>query len=821
MAVTRGQVDTMGVPLLERELPLAELADYAHEARAGSGRLVLVGGEAGVGKSALLEQLEIELPDARFSWGACDGLFIPRPLGPLFDLAGQLGGELQDLCRADAPREELFTALLRRIHEPGSLHVVVVEDIHWADEATLDLLLFLGRRLRTASALLICTYRDDALPASDPLRRVLGELGGGRSIRRMALAPLSAAAVGVLTEDSGLEAAELHRITGGNPFYVTAVLEAGTTDIPPSARDAVLSRVARLGETAREVLDVAALIGTRIEVSMLASVTPCAPPVIDDLLASGLLVGEGNWIRFRHEIGRLAVEQSIAPHRGALVHSRILAALLAADCNDDARMSFHAEAAGAGPAVLRHATSAARRASELASHRESAAQYERALRFSSSAGSRTVAELYDGWARELSLIDRSEEAADALEHALRRWRANGDRLRQGDTMRRLSVEMDRLCRGAAALAAAESALSLLEPAGPTVELAWAQANLANRLLLIDQYDAAVELARRAQATAEPLGVAEVVSNALNTEACAAAMQGQEGAALLRRALEIAVSGRFEEQAGRAFANLYSIHCGHRQFAEAERYFLDGIDYCREHEVHTYATCLLGERANTLEKTGRWVEARTLLAEVLDRAGASPGNRLCPLTRLGTIKARTGEPGVWECLDEAMRHADGSAEPQMIVPVRRARGPRPTGSREMSRPREARSNWRRRFPRPAMSGSAGPWPSGCAGFCRPASRYSMSRTRTGVRWKATRRRPRISGPNWAVRTMRLLPCWVRRRRLSCARPWPFSRTWARLRPRGSPGSGCASWVCGRSPLVPEPRPARIHSVSPAASGKCSI
>jgi DNA-binding CsgD family transcriptional regulator/tetratricopeptide (TPR) repeat protein len=229
-----------------------------------------------------------------------------------------------------------------------------------------------------------------------------------------------------------------------------------------------------------------------------------------------------------------------------------------------------------------------------------------------------------------------------------------------------------LCRGAAALAAAESALSLLEPAGPTVELAWAQANLANRLLLIDQYDPAVELARRAQATAEPLGVAEVVSNALNTEACAAAMQGQEGAALLRRALEIAVSGRFEEQAGRAFANLYSIHCGHRQFAEAERYFLDGIDYCREHEVHTYATCLLGERANTLEKTGRWVEARTLLAEVLDRAGASPGNRLCPLTRLGTIKARTGEPGVWECLDEAMRHADGSAEPQMIVPVRRAR-----------------------------------------------------------------------------------------------------------------------------------------------------
>jgi hypothetical protein len=120
-----------------------------------------------------VEQLSRDVPDARWSWGACDGLFTPRPLGPLFDLADQLGGELLDLCRAGAPREQLFGALLRRVSEPGPLNVAVIEDVHWADEATIDLLRFLGRRVRNAAMLLIVTYRDDGSVVSDPLRLAL------------------------------------------------------------------------------------------------------------------------------------------------------------------------------------------------------------------------------------------------------------------------------------------------------------------------------------------------------------------------------------------------------------------------------------------------------------------------------------------------------------------------------------------------------------------------------------------------------------------------------------------------------------------------
>jgi predicted ATPase len=142
--------------LLEREPSLALLAGYADEARHGEGRLVLVAGEAGVGKSALVEQLQRDVPDAHWSWGACDGLFTPRPLGPLFDLAAQLGGELEGLCQTGAAREDLFRALLRQVSDPGTLNVIIIEDIHWADEATIDLLRFLGRRLRGCAGAADC-----------------------------------------------------------------------------------------------------------------------------------------------------------------------------------------------------------------------------------------------------------------------------------------------------------------------------------------------------------------------------------------------------------------------------------------------------------------------------------------------------------------------------------------------------------------------------------------------------------------------------------------------------------------------------------------
>lgn len=658
--------------LLERESHLAALCDYAGEARQGEGRLVLISGEAGIGKSALVEQLAEDLPDARWSWGACDGMFTPRPLGPLFDLAAQLGGELQDLCGARAPREELFGALLRQVGARGKLNVVVIEDVHWADEATVDLLRFLGRRIRFVPALLVATYRDEGLTAGDPLRMALGELANQRSTRRIALAPLSAEAVRTLASGSKFAAADLFRLTGGNPFYINEVVSAGTDEIPPSARDAVLARAARLSSQARKILDVAALIGSRVQVDLLDAVTSCKAADLDELVASGLVAADGRWLKFRHEIARLAVAQAVAAHRRGPVHANILQALQRLGSDDDASLAYHAEAAGDGDSVLRYAPLAARRAAELASHREAAAQYERALRFAADAGVRVQAALYDGLATELSLVDGWHDAADAGERALALWREAGDRLREGDTLRMLSRTMWRLCRGEEYAAAAQGALDVLEPLGPSPELARAYANLASERMFDGDNDAAISLAKQAAAIAEPLGDGEILSDALDTQACALMALDNDSGAMLERALEIAVSGRHEEQAGRAFTNLYTMYTSRRRFKDGDQTYLDGISYCDEHDIGTYGTCLRGERASVLEKTGEWQEAALLAAELIGRIGASPINRLSPLVTLGKLRARRGEPGAWECLDEALAAAQGSGEGTHIAAARVAR-----------------------------------------------------------------------------------------------------------------------------------------------------
>ncbi len=662
----------MIVQMLERGASLAALAGYAREARQGDGRLVLVAGEAGIGKSALVEQLRNDLPDARWSWGACDGLFTPRPLGPLFDLAGQLGGELDDLCRGGAAREDLFRALLRQVSEPGALSVLVVEDIHWADEATLDLLRFFGRRLRDVPVLLIATYRGEDLAADDPLRAALGEIARQRSTRRVDLAPLSAEAVRILADGTGLDAAELYRLTSGNPFYVTEVVRAGFGAVPPSARDAVLARAARLGGGSREVLDVAALTGARVELDLLESVTACPPAAVDEVLASGLLAEDGGWLRFRHEIARLAVEQAIPAHRRAAVHARILAALGVRGCDDDARLAFHAEAAGDRAGVLRHAPLAARQAAELGAHREAAAQFGRALRWASGADPGVAAGLYDGLALELRLVGRYQGAVDAGEQALGLWRRAGDRLREGGTLRALSYALQQLGRGPDSVAAAEAAVTVLEPLGPTVELARAYARLASMRMCFSEHQAAIELAVRAQVIAEPLRALNALSDALNTQGSSVARMGGEWAGYLRLALEVALSAGLDGEAGRAFANLYCCYADQRRFAEAERYFTDGVVFCDEHDLGSYAAFLRGERAVALERTGRWDEAVTLSSELLASADRSSLYRLHPLHVLGVIGARRGEPGAWEYLDEAAARADACAEPQWIIPVRLAR-----------------------------------------------------------------------------------------------------------------------------------------------------
>ena len=219
--------------LLERAGQLAVLKEaLASVGRGGRGAVVVVCGEAGVGKTALLRSFcdETARPEAVL-WGTCDPLFTPRPFGPLFAIAEGTGGGLGAALAQGAVPQQVALALARELRSPRPT-VLVLEDLHWADEATLDVFTLLVRRAEATPALVVGTYRDDALDNAHPLRRVVGELATTAPVRRLKLSPLSPGAVGQLAAPHGIDGRDLFEKTGGNPFFVVEVLAGGSEEIP-------------------------------------------------------------------------------------------------------------------------------------------------------------------------------------------------------------------------------------------------------------------------------------------------------------------------------------------------------------------------------------------------------------------------------------------------------------------------------------------------------------------------------------------------------------------------------------------------------------
>src|SRR5205814_769290 len=350
--------------LLERQTQLDELARCFQEARKGCGKLLLISAEAGLGKSSLVERFVSEhRRDARTFWGACDGLSTPRALAPVHEIAAQIAQLGSPLTRDGEFGDHLFRILLEELARPERVSLVVLEDLHWADAATLDFVRFIGRRIQRTSALFIATYREDELSPSHPLRLALGELTGHHVVR-MRLVPLSPAAVELLSRDSGRNASLLYRITGGNPFFVREVLASPGELVPQSVRDAVVSRLLRCSPETRELAELVAISPGRTEGWLIESVLGARQPAVDEAGARGLLEVQTDSIGFRHELARRAVLEAIQPERVRALHAQVLP-ILAQHGTDPARLTHHASLARLGDAVLEYAPLAAKEAARL------------------------------------------------------------------------------------------------------------------------------------------------------------------------------------------------------------------------------------------------------------------------------------------------------------------------------------------------------------------------------------------------------------------------------------------------------------------------
>ncbi|MCZ3386143.1 MAG: AAA family ATPase, partial [Actinomycetia bacterium] len=460
--------------LLEREDFLALLDEYARDAAGGNSRVVLIAGEAGVGKTALVEEFQRCRPDDRWLWGACDGSLTPQPLAPLRDVADQLGGELAKVCRGeDLPRGTVFRLLRDELTASDELTVLVFEDVHWADEASLDLIQFLSRRVRDCRVLILTTYRDDALGRDHPLRTLLGEVGSHRWARRLSVPPLSPDAVTVLAHEHGVDGRGVYELTGGNAFFVREALASSGDQLLTSVHDAVQARICRLSPAARDLADWVAVLGPSARVTDLQQVAATSSEVLDECLASGALVGSGDTLSFRHELARAAIEASLPDHRRRSMNVAVLDVLVRRGDVDDARLAHHAELAQDTSAVLSYAPPAAEHAAQLGAHREAAVQLERAMRWVDEAEPHLVASWRDRLADEYGLLDQWERSADLRARAVDCWRELGNRRRESEALRKLSHARWRLCDGEAHERLAAEALAVLDGEPECAELGWA------------------------------------------------------------------------------------------------------------------------------------------------------------------------------------------------------------------------------------------------------------------------------------------------------------------------------------------------------------
>jgi DNA-binding CsgD family transcriptional regulator len=653
--------------LLERASFLAALEDAFADVRDGAGRLVLVSGEAGIGKSALVDAFSaLHTDEGRALFGACDGLRTPRPLGPLLDIAVEAGDAFAAVVESGEKPHAVFDALRDELRDEQPT-IVVLEDLHWADEATLDILRLVGRRVESLHALLIATYRDDELERTHPLRIVVGELATTGGIRRLELPRLSPAAVAELAEPTGVDADELYRRTGGNPFFVTEVLATGTREIPPTVRDAVLARVARLGPEAQRLLETVAVVPQRVELSFLELLAKSALEDLDECLASGVLLHEDHSVAFRHELARLAVEGSISPALRVALHRRALSILRDRPTGalDVARLAHHAEMAGDADAVIEYATAAAERAASLGAHREAAAQYARALRFSDGLVPEAKAKLLERRSYECYLTDQTDDGIGALEQAVALYRALGDVHSEGAAL--ILLGRRRWCAGATVAAAeiTRQAVDLLEQLPPSRDLALAYSALSSVCMNSEEAEGTQTWGTRALDLAERFDDVETVIYTLNNTGTMKALRGdRSGLVELDRSLELSKVNGFEEHAGRAYIHLGWIISRNRWHELLDR-FVEGIDYCSEHGLELWWMYVLSYRAQCELDQGRWSDAGDSASLVLDHGGDAALLRVLALTVLGRLRARRGDPGVATMLDEATSLAEASGELQAI------------------------------------------------------------------------------------------------------------------------------------------------------------
>ena len=583
--------------LIERDDFLTSLNNGFRRAASGDGHCFFIVGEAGIGKTSLVKTFLKEIEDECTEYvGACDSLFTPRPLAPLYDLALQINEDWVDKIESISSRAELFTKFVQVLTHKQRPVVVVFEDIHWADEATLDFVKFFARRISRTKCLFILTCRDEEIKQQLPLRNVLGDLAPD-TFTRLELTPLSRQAVQKLADQKGYDGEDVYSISAGNPFYVNEILASYSSGIPNNVKDSILSVYNRLEDEAKNVWQQLSVIPEGLEVSRLYKIDHSWHEAIGNCIASRILIIRNNRIFFKHELYRRTIEVSLSPFKRIALNKNLLQLFLSSfeEQGEIEKIVHYAKNANENELVVKYAPLAAKQAACVGAHIEASKLFLTAIEYSEGDDTDQLVKFYENYAYECYLTNQIREAITYQAKALTIWKEKKEIEQIGNSLRFLSRLWWFEGNHQKAEHFAKQAIAVLDEQPSSKAKAMAYSNMAQLKMLSDQTDECIYWGEKAIAVAGEINDEETPVHAM-TSMGSTLMLGQssksQGIALLKQSLSVSLKNSYHEHAARAYAALGSNAATIKDYDFAKKTLEEGISYCEERDLDSLKLYML-------------------------------------------------------------------------------------------------------------------------------------------------------------------------------------------------------------------------------------
>lgn len=657
--------------LIERDLFLTSLQEQFETLETGEGHCVLLVGEAGIGKTALVKAFcKKQASENNIFQGACDALFTPRPLAPLYDVLWQVNKERWPLPPFKEKNSVVFANFFQELTLKKGKLIIIFEDIHWADEATLDFITFFTRRIDQLPCLFILTYREDELISNHPLRNVLGQLPPDL-VTKLALTPLSKQAVMAMATQKGYNGEDVYSIAGGNPFYVNEILASYSPGVPNTVKDSILAVFERQKEGTRNAWRIWSVIPEGLEVDRLAKVKSFLGEAIDHCFAISVAIVQNGKVVFKHELYRRTIEESLSPIKRIEINEMLLDLFLNSfqQKGEIERILHYAKNANRKELVAKYAPEAAKKATLINAHKEASKLYLTAIEYFEENDEKRLAELYQAYAYECYLINQLVEATDFTQRALTIWEENAETSKCADCLCLLS----RLYWFNGNMQIAEKlalkGITLVKNHPDSSTAAKVFSNLSQLKMLSGDTIESLIWGEKAIELAKKLNDDYILSHAMNNVGAVQMLMPeyeQKGEAKLQKSLTISLKQSYQENAVWAFSNLGSILIRLRRYRPARKVLKEGIIYCEERHLTCLTDYLLSWKARLDLEIGNWADASAAAENLLKNEHQSTVIKINALVVQAKILMRRSRDGLSLML-EAKKLGFETKGLQLILP----------------------------------------------------------------------------------------------------------------------------------------------------------